>query len=126
MDKRTSMGVLGDMNRYTQYQAAEAMREAANNPGGMAGAGVGMGAGVAMGQAFAQAMQATQQPAAPVQQQPTAQKGSFCANCGEQLTLGAKFCPNCGQKQETANVCPACGQKVQPGAKFCANCGQKL
>jgi len=38
------MGVLGDMNRYTQYQAAEAMREAANNPGGMAGAGVGMGA----------------------------------------------------------------------------------
>ena len=112
MDKRTSMGVLGDMNRYTQYQAAEAMREAANNPGGMAGAGVGMGAGVAMGQAFAQAMQATQQPAAPVQQQPTAQKGSFC--------------PNCGQKQETANVCPACGQKVQPGAKFCANCGQKL
>ena len=37
MDKRTSMGVLGDMNRYTQYQAAEAMREAANNPGGMAG-----------------------------------------------------------------------------------------
>lgn len=49
MDKRTSMGVLGDMNRYTQYQAAEAMREAANNPGGMAGAGVGMGAGVAMG-----------------------------------------------------------------------------
>ena len=112
--------------RYTQYQAAEAMREAANNPGGMAGAGVGMGAGVAMGQAFAQAMQATQQPAAPVQQQPTAQKGSFCANCGEQLTPGAKFCPNCGQKQETANVCPACGQKVQPGAKFCANCGQKL
>ena len=127
MDKRTSMGVLGDMNRYTQYQAAEAMREAANNPGGMAGAGVGMGAGVAMGQAFAQAMQATQQqPAAPVQQQPTAQKGSFCANCAEQLTPGAKFCPNCGQKQETANVCPACGQKVQPGAKFCANCGQKL
>ena len=64
--------------------------------------------------------------AAPVQQQPTAQKGSFCANCGEQLTPGAKFCPNCGQKQEMANVCPACGQKVQPGAKFCANCGQKL
>ena len=125
MDKRTSMGVLGDMNRYTQYQAAEAMREAANNPGGMAGAGVGMGAGVAMGQAFAQAMQATQQPAAAPAAQPT-QKGSFCANCGQPLTHGAKFCPNCGQKQETANVCPACGQKVQPGAKFCANCGQKL
>ena len=55
-DKRTSMGVLGDMNRYTQYQAAEAMREAANNPAGGAGAGMGMGAGMAMGQMFAQAM----------------------------------------------------------------------
>ena len=45
IDKRTSMGVVGDLNKYTQYQAAEAMREAANNPsGGMAGMGVGMGA----------------------------------------------------------------------------------
>lgn len=125
MDKRTSMGVLGDMNRYTQYQAAEAMREAANNPGGMAGAGVGMGAGVAM-VAFAQAMQSTRSPPRRFSSSRRHRMGSFCANCGEQLTPGAKFCPNCGQKQETANVCPACGQKVQPGAKFCANCGQKL
>ena len=29
MDKRTSMGVLGDMNQYQQYQAAEAIRDAA-------------------------------------------------------------------------------------------------
>ncbi|MBQ7305773.1 MAG: SPFH domain-containing protein [Clostridia bacterium] len=124
MDKRTSMGVLGDLNKYTQYQAAEAMREAANNPGGMAGMGVGMGAGVSMGQMFAQAM-AQPQKAAPVQQAP-AQGGGFCAGCGQQLTPGAKFCPNCGQKQEAGNVCPGCGNAVQPGAKFCANCGQKL
>lgn len=123
MDRRTSMGVLGDMNRYTQYQAAEAMREAANNPGGAAGAGMGMGAGVAMGQMFAQTMQ--QQPSAQPATQ-TQQKGSFCTGCGQQLTPGAKFCPNCGQKQASANICPACGQEVQAGAKFCANCGQKL
>lgn len=123
MDKRTSMGVLGDMNRYTQYQAAEAMREAANNPGGMAGAGVGMGAGMAMGQLFTQSMQQTAQPqqAQPVNQA----KGSFCANCGQQLAPGARFCSNCGQKQ-AASVCPSCGQPVQDGAKFCAACGQKL
>ena len=124
MDKRTSMGVLGDLNKYTQYQAAEAMREAANNPGGMAGMGVGMGAGVSMGQMFAQAMAQPQQ-AAPVHQAP-AQGGGFCTGCGQQLTPGAKFCPNCGQKQESSNVCPGCGNAVQPGAKFCANCGQKL
>ena len=119
MDKRTSMGVLGDLNKYTQYQAAEAMREAANNPGGVAGMGVGMGAGVSMGQMFAQAM-------AQPQQQAPAQGGGFCTGCGQQLTPGAKFCPNCGQKQEAGNVCPGCGNAVQPGAKFCANCGQKL
>ncbi len=52
IDRRTSMGVAGDLNRYAQFQAAEAMREAASNPGGMAGMGVGMGAGAAMGQMF--------------------------------------------------------------------------
>lgn len=126
MDRRTSMGVLGDLNRYTQYQAAEAMREAANNPGGTAGAGMGMGAGMAMGQMFAQAMNMNQQqPQQPAQPAPVAQ-GGFCAECGNQLTPGAKFCPNCGAKQQAANACPGCGQSVAPGAKFCANCGQKL
>jgi len=130
MDKRTSMGVLGDLNRYTQYQAAEAMREAANNPGGAAGAGMGMGAGVAMGQMFAQAMNFNQQPvqqAAPAAAPAApAAKGGFCVECGGQLTAGAKFCPNCGAKQNVEAACPGCGQPVAPGAKFCANCGQKL
>ena len=56
LDKRTSMGVIGDLQRYTQYQAAEAMREAAANPGGTAGAGVGMGMGFAMANQMGQAM----------------------------------------------------------------------
>ena len=121
MDKRTSMGVLGDLNRYTQYQAAEAMRDAANNPaGGIAGAGVGLGAGVAMGQAFAQAMQPQPQPAAPQQK-----AAGFCTECGEALTPGAKFCPNCGAKQATSGACSGCGEKLESGVKFCPNCGQK-
>ena len=96
MDRRTSMGVLGDMNKYTQYQAAEAMREAANNPGGGAGIGAGMGAGMAMGQLFTQQMAQQQAPA----QQPAAPaaKGGFCSACGQPLTPGAKFCSGCGQK----------------------------
>ena len=61
MDKRTSMGVLGDMGKYAQFQAAEAMRDAANNPNGMAGVGVGMGAGMGMGQMFTQAFGGAQQ-----------------------------------------------------------------
>ncbi|ARE38833.1 Putative virion core protein (lumpy skin disease virus) [Rhodovulum sp. P5] len=49
LDKRTSMGLAGDLGRYTQYSAAEAMTEAAKNPagGGMA-AGLGAGMGMAM------------------------------------------------------------------------------
>jgi membrane protease subunit (stomatin/prohibitin family) len=67
------MAALGDMNTYTQFQAAQAMRDAAQNPGGAAGAGVGIGAGVAMGSSMAQAMQQAMQPqAAPAQPAPPA------------------------------------------------------
>lgn len=50
MDKRTSMGVIGDLGRYTQFSAAEAMTAAATNPSGdgTMGAGLGMGMGMAM------------------------------------------------------------------------------
>ncbi|MGN1369506.1 MAG: SPFH domain-containing protein [Aristaeellaceae bacterium] len=127
MDKRTSMGVLGDMNRYTQFQAAEALRDAASNPGGSAGAGMGMGAGMAMGQMVANAFhQQAQQNQQPAQQAAPAAKGSFCPECGNPVAAGAKFCPNCGAKQASTAVCPGCGQPTAPGMKFCANCGQKL
>jgi membrane protease subunit (stomatin/prohibitin family) len=50
LDKRTSMGIAGDLGRFTQYSAAEAMTAAAANPsgGGGMGAGLGMGMGMAM------------------------------------------------------------------------------
>ncbi|MEZ5021892.1 MAG: SPFH domain-containing protein [Chitinophagales bacterium] len=50
LDKRSSMGVIGDLSKYTQYQAAEAMEHAAKNPSGGAGEGIGMGIGFAMAQ----------------------------------------------------------------------------
>jgi membrane protease subunit (stomatin/prohibitin family) len=69
IDERASIGALGDMNAYMQFQAARAMRDAAQQSGGMAGTGVGLGAGVGMGAAMAQMMtqsvqQQAQQPAA--------------------------------------------------------------
>lgn len=52
LDKRTSMGLAGDLGKFTQYSAAEAMTAAASNPngGGGMGAGLGMGMGMAMAQ----------------------------------------------------------------------------
>jgi membrane protease subunit (stomatin/prohibitin family) len=57
MDKRSSMGIMGDLSRYTQYQAATAMEEAAKNPDGMASGGMGMGMGFAMANQMGKAMQ---------------------------------------------------------------------
>ncbi len=50
LDKRTSMGIVGDLGKYTQYSMAEAMTSAAANPTGDGGisAGLGMGMGMAM------------------------------------------------------------------------------
>jgi membrane protease subunit (stomatin/prohibitin family) len=44
------MGVLGDLNAYTQLQAPTSIKIAAANPG-LGGAGVGMGVGFGMGNA---------------------------------------------------------------------------
>ncbi|MFZ4574725.1 MAG: SPFH domain-containing protein [Phycisphaerales bacterium] len=61
LDARTKMGVIGDLNKYTQFQTAEAIRDAAKNPGGMAGAGMGAGMGFAMAQQMAGALGGAQQ-----------------------------------------------------------------
>ena len=67
IDQRTKLGVLGDrMGQYTQLQAADAMKIAAANPGGAAGAGVGIGAGIAMGGVMGQAMAANLGGAPPM------------------------------------------------------------
>ena len=50
---RGAMGALGV--NYTQYQAGQAMRDAAQNTsGGAAGSGIGLGAGIGLGQVMAQ------------------------------------------------------------------------
>ena len=124
LDRRTSMGVVGDLGRYTQYQAAEALREGAN-ASGAAGSGIGMGAGMAMGQMMAQSLQQNMSGTA-AQPAQAAAASSFCPDCGQKLAAGARFCPGCGKKLAGANVCPSCGKPVAEGARFCSGCGQKL
>lgn len=57
LDKRASMGVIGNLGAFQQYQAGEAMTKAAANPGA-AGSGMGIGMGVVMAQRVGGAMQA--------------------------------------------------------------------
>ena len=59
LDKRTSMGMAGDLRNFTQYSTAEAMTSAASNPAG--GGGMGAGLGMGMGMAMANQMAGGQQ-----------------------------------------------------------------
>lgn len=59
MNKVTSMNMVGDMNRFTQFQAANAVEASANNPGGgnsFMDAGVGLAMGQMMGNVVGQNM----------------------------------------------------------------------
>jgi len=62
LDKRTSMGIVGNLGAYSQFQAANAMEAAAQNPnaGGIMGAGMGMGMGMGMGNQMANMYQNNQ------------------------------------------------------------------
>lgn len=91
MDQRIGVSMAGDLGKFTQFQAAEALSTAAANSGGAAGAGVGLGAGVAMGQTMMAAM------AQPANASTAASK--FCTSCGKPVPGGAHFCPECGKAQ---------------------------
>src|SRR6478735_9655418 len=83
LDKRASMGALGDAQRYMQFQAADALRDAAQNEGGGAGLGAGLGAGFAVGGQMANAFG---------QQGP----GGGSGGGGGQAAAGVP-CPSCGK-----------------------------
>jgi membrane protease subunit (stomatin/prohibitin family) len=120
MDKRASMGALGDANRYMQFQAADALRDAAQNEGGGAGLGAGLGAGFAVGGQMANAFGANPQGGGGG----AAASTVACPACGKQNTATAKFCADCGGKMEVAKVpCVKCGAQLREGAKFCSECG---
>jgi len=120
LDERTKLGVMEDkMGTFTQYQAAQAMRDAAQNPSGgnFASMGVGLGAGVAMGQNFSEALATENKPR-------QTQTDKACKKCGAKIKSGAKFCPECGAKQ--VESCPKCGASITEKDKFCPECGQSL
>ncbi len=120
MDKRASMGALGDAQKYMQFQAADALRDAAQNEGGGAGLGAGLGAGFAVGGQMANAFGMNQQGQAGGAPAAT----SPCPACGKANAFGAKFCAECGGKMEVAKVpCIKCGASLREGAKFCSECG---
>lgn len=121
LDERIGMNMIGNMQQYTQFQAAQSLPiAAANEGGGMAGLGVGLGAGIGLAQTMAGAiggaMNPQQQgpPASPAQGNPAAPAApapgagapaaggtdtKFCFQCGAKIPRAAKFCSECGTGQ---------------------------
>lgn len=64
LDKRASMGLLGNMKQYSEYQAANAIEQSAKNPSG-GSPGLDFGVGIAMAQQMANMIQPQTAPAAP-------------------------------------------------------------
>ena len=81
LDKRSSMGIIGNMNQYTQYQTANAIEDMANNPGGngmnMMGMMAGMNMGNMMGGQMANAQQQPGQVQPPATPPPIPQQKPF-------------------------------------------------
>lgn len=128
VDTRSTMGVLGV--NYMQYQAGQALTEAASNPSGgagtLAGAGVGLGAGLGMGYQMGGAMMGG------------AQGGAMavpCPKCQAMVPPNVRFCPSCGSPMTApapapaaaaTAPCPKCNAAVPVGTKFCPNCGTPM
>ena len=116
LDQRIGMNMIGDMNQFTKFQVAESLPiAAANEGGGLAGAGVGLGAGFTMAQSMMNAMRPDSpggpSPQAPVPPPPPAAPAAgegeaapqgdvkFCFECGKSIPKRSKFCPECGTQQ---------------------------
>ena len=69
LDKRSEMGIIGNMQQYAAYQTANAIPDAAKAPNSMAGAGMGLAAGFSMGGQMANAMGGAMAPGGYAQPQ---------------------------------------------------------
>lgn len=124
IDQRSSMGALGDMRAYTQFQTAQSignLGEGGDGGGGNLAEGAGLGAGLGLGAAMSQALRDSLQPgqpAPPPATAPAAPGGGAPAAGGPPLQVGGLTASPVGSK-----FCINCGAPLPPGAKFCPNCG---
>jgi membrane protease subunit (stomatin/prohibitin family) len=86
MDKRTSMGVVGNLSAYTQFNIANSIPDAAKNPGGLAAAGAGLGMGMAMAAPIGQALSGQQPAAASAAPPPLPGAATYFVAVGGQQT----------------------------------------
>jgi membrane protease subunit (stomatin/prohibitin family) len=70
LDRRTQMGIVGDLTKYEEFQRAEAIRAAASTPGSAMGTMIGMGFGQAAATAVPPRTEAAATPPPPPAAEP--------------------------------------------------------
>lgn len=128
IDKNASYEMVGDIGKYQQIGAIDAMEK---NPGSGMGNMVGAGAGMALGMEMFKQMSKAQNNNSNTG---SSNLGCVCPSCRQPLPANAAFCSSCGAKVskespfggETKLFCSDCGTKLTPGAKFCSGCGKKI
>jgi membrane protease subunit (stomatin/prohibitin family) len=123
VDKRASMGAIGDVSKYAQFQMADAMRDMAKNPG------TGNSAGMMMGMMMPGMMfnQLNKDQTRQIQKQGRKPEDYIsCPKCHGVNETGARFCTHCGTGLVVEKRCPSCGAEVHAEAKFCGECGFKM
>jgi membrane protease subunit (stomatin/prohibitin family) len=126
LDERIGMNMIGNMQQYTQFQAAQSLPiAAANEGGGIAGLGVGIGAGVGLGGIMASALNPQAPPpapGAPPAAAPTPTPGGAGPSPAGAAAAGAVVGAAAGAAAET-KFCFHCGARIPRAAKFCTDCG---
>jgi hypothetical protein len=86
LDTRSSIGIIGDLGRYQQYQVGQALTQAAGSPsGGGAAEGMGLGMGFAMANQMAQSFAAGGAPPIAPPPPPTAAAHWHVAERGQSI-----------------------------------------
>jgi membrane protease subunit (stomatin/prohibitin family) len=129
IDERSSMGAVGDLDRFMKFKAAKAMGDAAQGSGGgpgngaAAGVGVGVGAGLGMMMPGMLARMGAEPAAAP---SPSAASIVTCPACHSAVASDSQFCPRCGRRLAATARCARCHAELTGGARFCSSCGQAV
>lgn len=130
IDERSAMGAVGNLDAYLQFKAARALQDAASQPGGDAGQGVGLIAGLGLGGTLAGAL--TRRLGQPPEPEPVPAIGLpaavtvVCPACQAGNPEGARFCLECGSRLEQELRCAECQTVLPAGARFCLSCGARV
>ena len=128
MDENARLGMFRrNMDVYTRMAQADALKDAAKNPG-TAGSAMGAGLGLGMGMQMMNAVKemSVANGGGTASLCPKCGTASLCPKCGAEVPAGAKFCARCGAKTDggaAGGVCKKCGTRLLAGAKFCSECG---